>query len=966
MIGSIYRDLVCRALVCAGLLVAGTIEAQPFFEDATEGIGAPLFGARGMAFGDYDNDGWPDLFLTESVGQQRRIELLHNDGNGKFSARTTEIQADINPEEKGGGPLFGDIDNDGDLDLFVPVGSWSPKEIGQDSLGNLIGQASLSNFLLRNDRGVLTDIAVEAGIAMEEPTDNALLLDYDRDGLLDLFVGQSVDSTGAVGDVPSLFPTLHNRLLRNMGDGAFADMTAPAGLDERLHRGGGSNGGMAAGDFDNDGWPDLYLGVRNGANRLFLNEGNGHFRDATTSEVADTARAFGVAAGDIDNDGDLDLIQVVGGGGELTARVGFRAKALQNLGGGEFLDVTEGIGLAALTDKETFGPALGDIDNDGDLDLLVGSPFTFFLNNGDGTFVERTQESGVSLGGLVVALGDYDLDGFLDAAFGHPWPVQQVVNTGRLYRNRGNDNHWLRVELVGIESNRDGIGARLVATVGALQQTRELLGGMGFNQDEMVVHFGLGERQQVARLEIRWPSGQVDVVEDISADQKIRVFERRSAYEVVRPDVWESPPPAALTAGETMELKAVLRPALFEAGAEIATAVADLSGLGGGPAVPLQAQADGTYLLETVLAVTSETGKHKLAVLLEQNTSLGLQWSQMSRGVEVRPAGGEADLPVFAEGGALEWRLDLPEGLTASVDADAPVYRGGQRALTVSAAGLWNLGYRAEAAIPAADYRAVRFAFHPGTAARAQSAAEEPRGKIAIPLVRDDNMDIYAMQNDGSDLVRLTRHIGDDTHPSWSPDGGRIAFTSRRSGNADIHIMDADGGNIINLTSDLSAQQWLPRWSPNGERIAYMHGFAKVYTMSPDGGDVVQLTQDGFSLAVDWSLDSERLLLESDRDGNAEFYVLDVDSGELERLTENSAHDDQAAWSPDGEHIVFTSDRQGGHREIYTMDSDCGTDFPARRAASTKPAAIASLLAKTAVGSAASSLALTSIPDSRV
>lgn len=118
-----------------------------------------------------------------------------------------------------------------------------------------------------------------------------------------------------------------------------------------------------------------------------------------------------------------------------------------------------------------------------------------------------------------MSFGDYDLDGFLDVYFGMP---------GRLYRNRGNDNHWLRVELVGIQSNRSGIGARVIATSGELTQTREILGGLGYCQDELVAHFGLGSRTQVDRLEIRWPSGQVDVLGDIPADQKIQVFEGRA------------------------------------------------------------------------------------------------------------------------------------------------------------------------------------------------------------------------------------------------------------------------------------------------------------------------------------------------------------------------------------------------------------------------------------------------------
>jgi hypothetical protein len=188
---------------------------------------------------------------------------------------------------------------------------------------------------------------------------------------------------------------------------------------------------------------------------------------------------------------------------------------LLNLGDGQFLDATEGVGLAGLGNLDLYEARLADIDNDGDLDLMTGDPTFLFLNNGDGRFTETSENTGLDQDGFwALSFGDYDGDGFLDLFTGTA-----------LYRNQGNDNHWLRVELVGTESNRNGIGAQLTATAGDLRQIREIYGGMGFSQDEGVAHFGLGQRTQVERLEIRWPSGQVDELEDIPADQKIRVFE---------------------------------------------------------------------------------------------------------------------------------------------------------------------------------------------------------------------------------------------------------------------------------------------------------------------------------------------------------------------------------------------------------------------------------------------------------
>ena len=232
---------------------------------------------------------------------------------------------------------------------------------------------------------------------------------------------------------------------------------------------------------------------------MFLNDGQGHFVDATTAQIGDEGPAFSVSVGDIDNDGDLDLFQP--GGSSPIA--GFRSLMLLNLGDAQFIDVTEGVGLGLdVIGTNASGTAFADIDNDGDLDLIIGvatsgpSPNFLFLNDGSGTFSDVTTSSGIEDTGPWVALGDYDEDGFVDLSVG-------AIFSGRtaFYRNNRNDNHWLRVELVGTESNRSAIGARLFATSGDLEQMREIVGGVGRSQDEKVSHFGLGERTQVDRLE---------------------------------------------------------------------------------------------------------------------------------------------------------------------------------------------------------------------------------------------------------------------------------------------------------------------------------------------------------------------------------------------------------------------------------------------------------------------------------
>jgi hypothetical protein len=157
------------------------------------------------------------------------------------------------------------------------------------------------NRLLRNDRGVFREVTLAAGLTDSLPTDNAIWLDYDRNGYIDLYTGNQRNPKG-------------NILYRNNGDGTFVDVTEGAGLKVTLRPEEGSNGGMAAGDFNDDGWPDLYMGVYESANRLFLNNGQGGFTDATTREIGDVGQAYGVAIGDIDNDGDLEIFQAAGGG----------------------------------------------------------------------------------------------------------------------------------------------------------------------------------------------------------------------------------------------------------------------------------------------------------------------------------------------------------------------------------------------------------------------------------------------------------------------------------------------------------------------------------------------------------------------------------------------------------------------------------------------------------------------------
>ena len=659
-------------LVCAGLLLAGPVAAQTFFEDATGESGRTLHSVVIPAWGDYDNDGWPDLLLNSS--------LAHNEAGRHFAERLH-----ANPLQHLSG-LFGDYDNDGDLDL-VHMGAFAT---GMSVLG-------------RNDRGVFTNIALEAGLSDSLRTLSLIWLDYDRDGFLDLYEANIAEDILNPNTAEEGLAGLRNRLYRNKGNGTFEDMTEAAGLGGLNPGEGHFNLTMAAGDFNDDGWPDLYVGVSRGPNRLFFNE-QGHFQEVRSGEILVAERPTVAAVGDIDNDGDLDLFQATN---TLNVDPGFRSVMLKNEGGGNFLDVTEGVGLVELARDSRFGAGLADIDNDGDLDLLTTRTHTLYLNNGDGTFVEATDRSGITEGTrFSLVWGDYNLDGFLDVFIAAG--AQERHN--RLYRNKGNGNHWLRIELVGVQSNRNGIGTRVFAQAGDLRQMRELLGSMGEGMHEMVVHFGLGPHTQVDRLEIRWPSGQVDVLTEIAADQKIRIIEGREDYHTVHPTIGEITP---LVAGVENDLELVVRPALFSAGAEISRVVADLSELGGPEEVALTDVGDGTYRLEIKVFTVAVPSRRNLDVWIEQTTPLGPHWTKFSRLLTILPP---VDLVVFDEVLAPDWQMESSRNVEAvDLESVEVVHTGGRSGAfqIEESPGTWRVQFQTAVPVSPVGY-SLRFVFHPG------------------------------------------------------------------------------------------------------------------------------------------------------------------------------------------------------------------------------------------------------------
>ena len=385
---------------------------------------------------------------------------------------------------------------------------------------------------------------------------------------------------------------------------------------------------------------------------------------------------------------------------------------------------------------------------------------------------------------------------------------------------------------MGVESNRQGIGARVIATAGALVQTLDVLGGDGRTQSEPTIHYGLGVRSQVERLEIRWPSGRVDVLTDIPADQQIRVFEGEGGSHVVQPTVWEDLPPAILGSGSAVDIEAAVRPALFSSSSKVTQVWADLRALGGPEAVPLVAADDGIYRLETTLTVAADLGLKPFVILIEQETDLGTYWTTMFKQVTVAPV---VDLGLFDDRVEDAWsvRLQWLDNLTQ------------HPALDIATAWL------------------------------------EAGRRMAFFTNRDDgNWEVYAMDADGSNPVNLTN---DPAFELWgigaSPDGQKIAFHSDRKGQDDIYVMNVDGSNPVNLTNDPATEGWID-WSPDGRRIVFRtdrDGQWEIYVMDADGGNATRFTHhpggDGFP---SWSPDGKRIAFMTDRDGNWEIYALEL------------------------------------------------------------------------------------------
>ncbi len=463
---------------------------KPVFVSLKEGRLATDGGmSRGVAWGDFDNDGDPDLYVANSGGQWNAF--YRNQGNGKFRKMTETARNSLAEVVIHGGQSQGvnwvDYDNDGDLDLYV------------------VSRGDEANLLFRNDNGsgfsrIVTGALVEDNISAS----TACWADIEGDGDLDVVL---------VG-----YSTSPNMVFRNQGKGAFEQIE-----DSPLAKGTGEGRACACGDVNDDGLPEFYIANARRPNFFYKNLGDWNFEEITEGHlVTDIGYSYGVSWADYDGDGDLDL---------FVANFDKENFLYNNDGKGNLTPVTDGI-IATEKGGASKGHSWGDYDNDGDLDLYIGNGTYkpemvnfLYLNNGDGTFEQNTSgevaiHADTSAG---VAHADYDRDGDLDL-FVANWGSNDQIN--RFYINQTTDQNWLTVRLQGESSNRSGIGARVDLLVSMDEEIKSMsrwvypVTGYG-SQDDYEVHFGLGKTLKVNSLMIKWPSGQVDKHTEFSVNQHL-------------------------------------------------------------------------------------------------------------------------------------------------------------------------------------------------------------------------------------------------------------------------------------------------------------------------------------------------------------------------------------------------------------------------------------------------------------
>jgi len=514
--------------------VFASAEKIPRFTNVAPRLGLDVLGlAGGAVVDDFDGDDLCDIMVTgSSTGDQMRY--FRNNGDGTFSDLTE--RAGLLGLRGGLNMVSADYDNDGKLDVLVLRGAW----------GRNFGRHP--NSLLRNNGdGAFRDVTFESGLAeVHCPTQTAAWADYDNDGDLDLYVGNEMELT----------TPCPCQLFRNNGDGTFTDVAAQAGVENRRF-----TKAVVWGDYDGDRLPDLFVANMSGANRLYHNEGDGTFTDVAVRAGVDLpVSAFPSWFWDFDNDGALDLF-VGAFGGESTRpnllnvaasylglpHSGELDRLYRGDGRGRFADVARSQGLTRYT--LPMGANYGDLDSDGFLDFYLGTGFpsmeglmpnVMYRNLGGIGFADVTVAGGFGhlQKGHGIAFADVDNDGDTDVfeEMGGAFPGDAFRNV--LYENPGFGNHWIKVKLIGVQSNRSAIGARIKVDVvddsGRRSIYRHVSTGGSFGCNPLRQEIGLGGATMIERLEVSWPTtGRTQVFTDVAMDQLVEITEGQVDYRVV-------------------------------------------------------------------------------------------------------------------------------------------------------------------------------------------------------------------------------------------------------------------------------------------------------------------------------------------------------------------------------------------------------------------------------------------------
>ena len=540
-----FVDIAEKAGLTA-LTVFGGVDTKKYIIETT-GTGVAIF--------DYDNDGWPDIFVVNGTmleglpeGPPPTNHLYHNNHDGTFTDVTAQVG--LTATGWGQGVCVGDYDNDGWEDLYV----------------TFYGK----NRLYHNNHGVFTEVAAKAGVAGSGKAwgTGCAFVDYNRDGRLDLIVANYVDFDLATTPVPGEASSCRwkgipvmcgprglrgskNILYENRGDGTFADVTAKAHIDQTYGHFGFS---VSTLDFDDDGWPDIYIADDSTPSVLYHNNRDGTFTDVAVmagvayNEEGREQAGMGTTVADYNGDGTLDLFKTNFSDDTPTL--------YSNNGNGIFTDVTYPAGLGVHTQYLGWGTMFFDFDNDGWPDLILVNghvypevdkfhlgagylePRLLYHNNGNGTFSDISENAGPGItattSGRGLAVGDLWNDGQLSAVINnmHAKP-SLLVNTLR------SGNHWITFKTVGTRSNRDGIGAKITVKAGKRALVDEVRSGSSYiSQNDMRVHFGLGSATKIDYVQVRWPSGLVECFDKLSPDA-IHIL-KEGTGEAVRPDLKKS------------------------------------------------------------------------------------------------------------------------------------------------------------------------------------------------------------------------------------------------------------------------------------------------------------------------------------------------------------------------------------------------------------------------------------------